>query len=222
MRRPVMRTFRAALLGAIGVVSAAVLVPGCAEPPGAPSLAGFQVTVYETKVPAERVGQIDAKALSAKAAGAADLQKALAELGPTRVLYHTSQPVSLDCDTRIIVGTRRPFVRNARLTEGGRTINSIQYESVGAIFKLSCQPLEASGGKHVDMRLNAEISAMDQGETEISPGVRTPVTHQVEMNYNAPAEIGRPFVMLSVGSPSDGKDARCAAYVCRVVLTRLP
>lgn len=222
MRRPVMRTFRAALLGAIGVVSAAGLVPGCAEPPGAPSLAGFQVTVYETKVPAERVGQIDAKALSAKAAGAADLQKAMAELGPTRVLYHASQPVSLDCDTRIMVGTRRPFVRNARLTEAGSRINTIQYERIGAIFKVSCQPVAGSGGRQVDLRLNAEISAMDQGETEISPGVRAPVTHEVEMNYDGRAEIGRPFVMLSVGSPSDEKDARCAAYVCRVVLTRLP
>ena len=220
MRLPVLRASRTILLAALGAAWAAVCVPGCAEP--LDSAAGLQITVYEAKVPADRVGGLDAKALAARSGEVAGLQKALAKMGPTRVLYHASQPIGLDCDTRIMVGARKPFVRNSRLTEAGSRINTIQYERVGAIFKVSCQPVAGSGGRQVDLRLNAEISAMGQGKTEISPGVRAPVTHEVEMNYDGRAEIGRPFVMLSVGSPSDEKDARCAAYVCRVVLSRLP
>jgi hypothetical protein len=222
MRRPVLPASRAILVASFGVLWAAVCVPGCAEPPGGPSLAAFQVTVYETKVPPERVGEIDAKALAARSGEVAGLQKALAKMGPTRVLYHASQPIGLDCDTRIMVGARRPFVQNTRLTEGGRRMNTVQYERVGAVFKVSCQPVAASGSRQVDLRLNAELSAMDQGKTEISPGVRAPLTHEVEMNYTGRAEIGRPFVMLSAGSPSDEKSAKCVAYVCRVVLSRLP
>jgi len=222
MKRCIRPTARRALLGGFGAVWAAVFVAGCAEPPGGRSLAGFQVTVYEAKVPADRVGEIDAKALAARSGEVGGLQKALAKMGPTRVLYHASQPIGLDGDTRIMVGARKPFVRNTRLTEAGRTINTIQYEQVGAIFKVSCQPVAASGGRQVDMRMNAELSAMDQSRTEISPGVRAPVTREAEMSYNGRAEIGRPFVMLSVDSPSDEKDARCVAYVCRVVLSRLP
>ena len=108
------------------------------------------------------------------------------------------------------------------MAEGGRAINTIQYERVGAIFKVSCQPKGGAGGREVDLRLNAELSALGQGGPEVSPGVRAPVTRSAEMNYNGPAEIGRALLLMSVDSSAGEKDATCVAYVCRVVLSEVP
>ena len=81
--------------------------------------AGLHVTVFETTLPAGRIADVNAQALQAKAGTTAGLKAALGELGETKILYHAYQLAGLAGDSRIQLGTRRPFVVNTRMLEVG-------------------------------------------------------------------------------------------------------
>ena len=213
-------------------VIAAFLAAGCASQPhakvapskpahpapSAPSSAGFEATVYETQMPADRAAQADPSVLAAKAAKPTDLADALKKLGKTKVLYSVYQPISHNSEARVRVGAKRPFVMNTRLTEGGRRINMVRYREVGAEFRVLSEPVPGSGGKRVKLRLNAEVCAAGDGGVKVAAKVSAPSTREVSLVYNGLAELGQPFVVVSIDSSAGGKDA-AVAYVCRVVLT---
>jgi hypothetical protein len=212
------------------VVLAAAMLAGCAEGPAAgqagapvplkPSSVQFQAVVYETNLAPDKTGAIDAKALTAQAAKPADLQAALAKLGPTRIAYQAYQPVSLSSETLINIGGRRPFVTNTRLTEGGRQINTVQYENFGAVFKLFCEPAKDCPGRMLKIRMNAEMSGMGDSKVEVSKSVTAKTIRQVRANYDGIIEVARPFLLITVDS-SSGAEEQAVAYVCRIVLSDL-
>lgn len=81
--------------------------------------AALHVTVFETKLPAGRIADMDARALQAKAETTAGLQAALAKLGETRILYHAYQLAGLAGETRIQLGSRRPLLVSSRMIGTG-------------------------------------------------------------------------------------------------------
>ena len=176
--------------------------------------ARFQATVYETRVPEKGIDAFDAKSLAAKAGTAADLQKALAACGTTKVLYQVDQTVNL-AEDRIHIGTREPFVRNTRRTERGPAISTVQYEHVGVIFAIKGKPTDSG----LDATVQVEMSALTDSAKKISENVNAATVRSVELGHNGPVQLGRPVVLVSLDASSKGADGNAIAYVCRIVLS---
>jgi hypothetical protein len=176
----------------------------------------FQATIYEVHLPPAMVGQLDAKALAATGPTAADLEKTLAAIGRTRAVYQVDQSVNPAKD-RITVGAQVPMITSSRTTEAGGTVNSIQYQSVGAIFKFAADPAKA-GRKVVDLQLAVEISAILESGVEVSKGVKATTIGNYTMPYTGAVELGRPFVFFSVDAVVKDADSNAVAYICRAVL----
>jgi hypothetical protein len=213
-----------------GVSLLAVVCMGCGqaetkEPGGAAAKVGptdgmaperFQAVIYEVHLLPAMVGQLDAEALAAKGPTAADLEKVLAAIGRTRAVYQVDQSVNPAKDM-INVGARVPMITSSHTTEAGGTTNSIQYQSVGAIFKFAGRPAEA-GRKVLDLQLAVEISAILESGVEMSKGVKATTTGNCSMGYTGPVELGRPFVFFSVDATVKDADSNAIAYVCRAVM----
>jgi hypothetical protein len=196
--------------------------PSAAQPAALPlSTADFEAIIYKTRVPVANIPRLDVRDLTAKAASGEDLQKHLAALGRTQALYRVSQAISLTTENRIRVGTKKPFVTGSRAVLGGRTIRTVQYQDVGAILRLAAEPITKRPVEHVQVRLEVELSDMDQSDVEVSPDVKAVAIRNVAFTYNGALPVAKPFVMTAVDAASDGQDANAAAYVCRVVLSGL-
>jgi len=174
--------------------------------------ARFEATVYEVQVPADRAGKIDAAALSAKAANADDLCKALAEFGPAKILYRVDQPVNVYSE-RIVISSVEPMVTNTRLSENGAKINTVQYQNVGLVIVLSgSQPPKDSGRKGPDVQMMIELAALGDSAAEVAAGVKVLAVRRVSIEHSEPFQYGRPLVMLNVTYPA--KDEKGNAYAC--------
>jgi len=72
----------------------------------------------------------------------------------------------------IVVGKEVPFVTNSQITSNGDTINTIQYQDVGIILRVT--PF-ISSDKTVEMIVAPEISSIDTQTIAISANVNAPV-----------------------------------------------
>ena len=191
------------------------------RPPADIAPARFEATVYEVQVPENRLAELDAQALAAKAGNAEDLRKALADFGPTKVLYKVDQPVNLYSES-IVIGSRVPFVTNSRATEAGGVVNTIQYQQVGVIFQITAAlPPKESKRKGLDVRLNTELSAMVDSPVAISPGAKAVTIRSVSFSQSQSLQYGRPIVALNLASPARDEKAPPVAYVIRYVFTEV-
>jgi len=203
------------------VVVAAALAAGCQDEtrgPGALSpsdlrelkSARFQATIWETRLPAERLGKVDAKAL----ASADDVQKALEGLGATRALYRVDQVIDL-AKAQIKVSKTEPFVTATHTTETGGTINTVEFRQVGAIFQVSAKPTD----RGLEARVEVEMSAVTDSGTLIADKVPAVSMHHVSLGHNGPVELGRPAVMTSVDASTRDAQGGAIAYICRIVFS---
>lgn len=72
----------------------------------------------------------------------------------------------------IVVGEEIPFVVNSRITEDGQTINTIQYDNIGIILRVT--PFITSNNM-VEMIVAPEISSRSTEQVPISTTVSVPV-----------------------------------------------
>jgi general secretion pathway protein D len=72
----------------------------------------------------------------------------------------------------IVVGSEVPFITNSRITELGETVNTIQYDNVGIILKVT--PFITADRK-VEMIVAPEISALTDQTVPISNTATAPV-----------------------------------------------
>jgi len=209
-----------------GSPAAAAAAPEGATPPAKSRPADllparFEATVYEVRVPADRVGELDAGALAAKAPKAEDFAKALAALGPTKIMYTVDQVVNLYRDN-IKISTREPMITNTRKTESGQAINTIQYQEVGAVFVIAGgPPPKDSKRKGIDASVKVELATLSDSGVQIAADVKASAMRNVGLTHNGPVEYGRPFVILSVNSTSKDAAGNAVAYVCRGVFTEV-
>ena len=183
--------------------------------------AHFEAAVYEVQVPAARAGELDGNTLAAKAATAEDLRKALADLGPTKILYKIDQPVNLHSEN-IHVGSREPFVTNTRMTESGATINTIQYQQVGVIINMRAgPPPKDSKRRDPDVQMKIELSTLCDSGLEIGPKTKAVTIRSVSIDHSEPLQYGRPFIMLNTSYPPQGEKASPVAYVVRGVFSKV-
>jgi len=72
----------------------------------------------------------------------------------------------------IVVGSEVPFITNSRITDTGETINTIQYDNVGIILRVT--PFITSEGS-VEMIVAPEISTLTDQTVPISNNASAPV-----------------------------------------------
>ena len=189
------------------------------RPPTEIAPARFEATVYEVQVPENRILDFDAQTLEAKAGTAQSLAKALAEFGPTKVLYKIDQSVNLFGEG-ITLGSSQPMVTGTRMMGAGQAVNSITYQQVGLMVNLSANPLPPDAPRKVpDTQVDFRLSVLADSGVELAPGVKASATRTVELSHSETPKFGRACVLLNVSATGDGAKAPPTAYVVRYVFS---
>ena len=100
---------------------------------------------------------------------------ALAQRGKVKVLSRPSILARNNQEAVMVVGQEVPFITNSQITENGQTINTIQYQDVGIILRVT--PFITSK-KTVEMIVSPEISSLSSQTVPISPTVNAPLINK--------------------------------------------
>lgn len=98
--------------------------------------------------------------------------KALAENGKFEVLSRPSILARNNQEAVITVGQEVPFIRNSRFLQDGQQINTVEYEDIGIILRVT--PFITNDGL-VEMIVAPEISTTTDETVPISAGIEAPV-----------------------------------------------
>jgi general secretion pathway protein D len=98
--------------------------------------------------------------------------RALQTRGKVEVLSRPSIMARNNQEAVIVVGQEVPFVTNSQVTQLGQTINTIQYDNIGIILRVT--PFITSS-KSVEMIVAPEISSLSDRTVPISNNVSSPV-----------------------------------------------
>jgi beta-lactamase regulating signal transducer with metallopeptidase domain len=174
----------------------------------------FDATIYDIRLPADKISQLDLDALTKAAATTTEFEKALADLGTSRPLYHTDQTVRLAADS-ITIGTETPFVTNSRTDANGHVINSVQYQSLGTIFEMAGKSIDA--GK-IDFDLKIRMSGVSDSSAAISRNIKSPLFRNSIMSHKGVVEPKTPFLVLSADAATADENGNAVAYIARITL----
>ena len=97
---------------------------------------------------------------------------ALSTVGKTEILSRPSILARSSQQATIMVGQEVPFITNSRISDTGQTTNTVQYQDIGIILRVT--PFITSEGL-VEMIVTPEISALSEKTVAISETVNTPV-----------------------------------------------
>jgi len=97
---------------------------------------------------------------------------ALSTVGKTEILSRPSILARSSQQATIMVGQEVPFITNSRISDTGQTTNTVQYQDIGIILRVT--PFITSAGL-VEMIVTPEISALSEKTVAISETVSTPV-----------------------------------------------
>lgn len=98
--------------------------------------------------------------------------RALAEVGKLEVLSRPSILARHNQEAIITVGQEVPFITNSRITSDGQTINTVEYEDIGIILRVT--PFITGDGL-VEMVVAPEISTLTGETVPISDTINSPV-----------------------------------------------
>lgn len=97
---------------------------------------------------------------------------ALSTVGKTEILSRPSILTRSSQQATILVGQQVPFITDSRITDAGQTINTVQYQDIGIILRVT--PFITAQGM-VEMIVSPEISSLSDRTVPISNTVNTPV-----------------------------------------------
>ena len=97
---------------------------------------------------------------------------ALASHGVVNVLSRPTIMARNNQQAVIVVGQEVPFVTNSQISALGQTTNTIQYQDVGIILRVT--PFISSDNT-VEMIVAPEISSVDSQSVQLSPNVSSPI-----------------------------------------------
>lgn len=192
-----------------------------ARPPAPADVAParFEATVYEVRVPEDRIASLDARSLEAKAGTAQALTKALAEFGHARVLYKVDQTVNL-CGESITLADDEPMVTGSRTSASGDSINSVTYRNVGLKIDISASaPVSDGQRKGPNTQVVFHLAALEDSSVELAPKVRAKSVRTVDLCHSEVPRFGQPSVQLNVSAATSEPVAQATAYVVRYVFS---
>ncbi len=100
---------------------------------------------------------------------------ALATCGKAKVLSRPSIMARNNQEAVIVVGKEVPIVTNSEVTDGGNTINTISYQDVGIILRVT--PF-ITGNKSVEMIVAPEISELSGSSVTLSTSAAAPIINK--------------------------------------------
>ena len=101
---------------------------------------------------------------------------ALAQHGNVNVLSRPTIMARNNQQAVIVVGQEVPFVTNSQVTQLGQTINTVQYQDVGVILRVT--PFITSD-HNVEMIVSPEVSSVDSQSVQLSPNVSSPIIDKI-------------------------------------------
>jgi len=101
---------------------------------------------------------------------------ALAAHGNVNVLSRPTIMARNNQQAVIVVGQEVPFVTNSQITNTGQTINTVQYQDVGIILRVT--PFITSD-REVEMIVSPEVSSVDSQSVMLSPNVSSPIIDKI-------------------------------------------
>jgi len=121
------------------------------------------------------------------------LIRTLQTVGKTEVLSRPSILARNNQQATIIVGQEVPFITNSRFDQNGNQINTVQYQDVGIILRVT--PFITTDGL-VEMIVTPEISSLNRSTTvQIQPGVEQPVIDKRSADTVVVTPSGRTVVI---------------------------
>jgi len=100
---------------------------------------------------------------------------ALAQKGDVNILSRPSILARNNQEAVIVVGQSIPLITSSQITAEGQTINTVQYQDVGIILRVT--PF-ISSGRTVEMIVSPEISSLSSQTVPISSNVNAPVINK--------------------------------------------
>jgi general secretion pathway protein D len=100
---------------------------------------------------------------------------ALAQKGDVNILSRPSILARNNQEAVIVVGQSIPLITSSQITEAGQTINTVQYQDVGIILRVT--PFITSN-RTVEMIVSPEISSLSSQTVPISNTVNAPVINK--------------------------------------------
>jgi len=100
---------------------------------------------------------------------------ALAQKGDVNILSRPSILARNNQEAVIVVGQSIPLITSSQITEAGQTINTVQYQDVGIILRVT--PF-ISSSRTVEMIVSPEISSLSSQTVPISNTVNAPVINK--------------------------------------------
>jgi beta-lactamase regulating signal transducer with metallopeptidase domain len=212
-------------------------------PPTNVAPARFEATIYEVAVPENRITDLDAVKLESAAATPQALATALSDFGSPKILYKVDQTVNLYGEN-ITLGSQEPMVTGTRINADGKAINTISYQNVGLITRISAAaPRDGSGhpqtstvhlytndhpvakvtyGQNTepDVQLNFQLSAMADSGVELASGVKANRIRSLSLSQSGTPKFGKPSVLVTVSAPGSGEKSPSTAYIVRYRFTR--
>ena len=137
-----------------------------------------------------------------------DITATLAALEKVGKLDVLSRPYILSSDNQaasITVGQRVPFITNTRTTETGQTINTIQYQDIGIILKVTPH-INPDGLVILDV--SPEISALTGTTVPISETVKAPVFAKRSASSRVAIRDGQTIVIGGLMEDKKTEDTR--------------
>ena len=120
------------------------------------------------------------------------LLRAIEAQGRVEILSRPQVLATDNQEATINIGQRVPFITNSRVTDNGTTINTIQYEDVGIILRVT--PRITPDG-FVRMEVNPEISSIDDSTVPISEGVNAIVVNNRSAETTVTVQDGHTIVV---------------------------
>ena len=118
--------------------------------------------------------------------------RALSVVGKTEILSRPSILARSSQQATIIVGQEVPFITNSRISDTGQTTNTVQYQDIGIILRVT--PFITAQGM-VEMIVTPEISALSDKTVAISDTVNTPVIDKRSADTVVVTPSGRTVVI---------------------------
>ena len=106
---------------------------------------------------------------------------------------------------------------NSRTTDRGQSINSINYQNVGAHFTINGNT-GRSPHDGIDLDLGIEVSSSSDTGTVISENVTAPIMRRATLSHKGPVQPKAPFVVVSVDANAVDKEGKAVACIGRITL----
>lgn len=131
--------------------------------------------------------------------------KALATKTKTEVLSRPSIMARNNQESTITIGSEVPFIRNSQVTDAGGVLNTIEYEDVGIILKVTPR-INADG--LVEMTVAPEISAISAESVQISESVTAPTFVKRSAETRVMVQSGRTVVIGGLMEDQETREVR--------------